>query len=276
MDGMNTAERHGIRRSVGTGMQVNPSANLLNAKLDVQHFRLLAQTKPRTKAGQLRQVWPEIKAALGAGHRFKDIRQWLSEIGVEIGYARLSDYVGQLKRREAGLVAATAIPAAGEVAVVQDKPSVSHRRARSNMESDPLSNLQEHERRPALFAFNPRTGCQKTDLIQGESKHGKNIDNGNRFERRLSPDPCRGGGRARRHPIHLTLQGKGGVGKSLVAVILAQYLSQRSGPRCANDLAHGTRSFAAPTRSRSAVGTAHESIPEIQRPNTGSPVRISS
>src|SRR5690242_15768566 len=27
--------------------------------------------------------------------------------------------------------------------------------------------------------------------------------------------------------IHLTLQGKGGVGKSLVAVILAQYLAQR-------------------------------------------------
>jgi Mrp family chromosome partitioning ATPase len=27
--------------------------------------------------------------------------------------------------------------------------------------------------------------------------------------------------------IHLTLQGKGGVGKSLVAVILAQYLSKR-------------------------------------------------
>jgi hypothetical protein len=161
MDGMNTAERYGIGRSVGTGMKVNPSANLLNAKLDVQHFRLLAQTKPRTKAGQVRQVWPEIKAALGAGHRLKDIRQWLSEVGVEIGYARLSDYVGQLKRREAGLVAATAIPAAGKVAVVQDKSSVSHRRARSNMGSDPLSNLQEHERRPALFAFNPEPDAKK-------------------------------------------------------------------------------------------------------------------
>jgi hypothetical protein len=44
---------------------------------------------------------------------------------------------------------------------------------------DALSNLQEHERRPALFAFNPEPDAKKTDLIQGESKHGKNIDNGN-------------------------------------------------------------------------------------------------
>ena len=86
------------------------SSNQVKVKvgLDVQHFRRLAQTKPRTKAGQVRQVWPEIRVALAAGHRLKDIRSWLSEIGIEIGYARLSDYVGQLKRREA-------VPAAGRV-----------------------------------------------------------------------------------------------------------------------------------------------------------------
>ena len=52
-------------------------------------------------------MWPEIKVALAAGHRLKDIRTWLNEIGIEIGYARLSDYVGQLKRREAVPAAST-------------------------------------------------------------------------------------------------------------------------------------------------------------------------
>ena len=44
-----------------------------------------------------------------------------------------------------------------------------------------------------------------------------------------SPGPARGVPAAElaNTTIHLTLQGKGGVGKSLVAVILAQYLSKR-------------------------------------------------
>ena len=47
--------------------------------------------KPRTKVGQIRQAWPDIKALFDAGHSLKDIWMWLNEIGIEIGYARLSD-----------------------------------------------------------------------------------------------------------------------------------------------------------------------------------------
>ena len=46
------------------------------------------------------QAWPDIKALFDAGHSLKDIWIWLNEIGIEIGYARLSDYTGQLKRRD--------------------------------------------------------------------------------------------------------------------------------------------------------------------------------
>jgi hypothetical protein len=38
---------------------------------------------------------------IAAGHSLKDIWKWVNEIGIEIGYARLSHYVGQLRRREA-------------------------------------------------------------------------------------------------------------------------------------------------------------------------------
>jgi hypothetical protein len=161
MDGMNTAEQHGIGRSASAGKPVNPSANALNAKLDVQHFRLLAQSKPCTKAGQVRQVWPDIKTALAAGHRLKDIRTWLNEIGIEIGYARLSDYVGQLKRREMVAAPARVIPETPSSKVKEGKAPVSHRKAPGGTGSDPLANLLEHESRQGLFDFNPEPDAKK-------------------------------------------------------------------------------------------------------------------
>lgn len=153
---MNTAESHRTERSVRPNNQVK-----VQIGIDVQRFRLLAQTKPCTKAGQVRQVWPEIRAALAAGHRLKDIRTWLKEIGIEIGYARLSDYVCQLKRREAVPAPTCAKSEARNSVTPQKKTTGSHRSARNSMDSDPLSNLQEHERRPALFDFNPEPDAKK-------------------------------------------------------------------------------------------------------------------
>jgi hypothetical protein len=161
MDGMNTAEQHRIERSVRPGNQVKAQTSVLNTGIDVQRFRLLALTKPRTKAGQVRQVWPEIKVALAAGHRLKDIRSWLREIGIEIGYARLSDYVGQLRRRDAVPAPARTNSETRNSLAPRERTTVSHRSSRSGAGSDPLSNLQEHERRPALFDFNPEPDAKK-------------------------------------------------------------------------------------------------------------------
>jgi hypothetical protein len=58
-------------------------------KLDLTRLRARRGEKPRTKAGQVRQAWPDIKALFEAGHSLKDIWAWLKEIGIEIGYARL-------------------------------------------------------------------------------------------------------------------------------------------------------------------------------------------
>jgi len=49
----------------------------------------------------VRQAWPEIRKLCAAGHSLKDIWTWVNEIGIEIGYARLSHYIGQLRRKEA-------------------------------------------------------------------------------------------------------------------------------------------------------------------------------
>src|SRR5690242_12356993 len=75
-------------------------------KLDLTRLRARLAEKPRTKVGQVRQAWPDIKALFDAGHSLKDIWVWLNEIGIAIGYARLSHYTGQLKRRDQAAAAA--------------------------------------------------------------------------------------------------------------------------------------------------------------------------
>jgi hypothetical protein len=69
-------------------------------QLDLDRLRKRLREKPRTKAGQVRQAWPDIRDLLAAGHSLKDVWAWLEEIGLEIGYRGLSHYVGQLRRRD--------------------------------------------------------------------------------------------------------------------------------------------------------------------------------
>jgi hypothetical protein len=71
-----------------------------NNQLDLERLRARLREKPRTKIGQVRQAWPYIKELFDAGHSLKDVWAWLNEIGIDIGYARLSHYVGQLRRSD--------------------------------------------------------------------------------------------------------------------------------------------------------------------------------
>ena len=70
------------------------------SEIDYGRLRARVREKPRTKAGQVRQAWPEIKDLIAAGHSLKDIWAWLNESGISIGYARLSHYIGQLRNKE--------------------------------------------------------------------------------------------------------------------------------------------------------------------------------
>ncbi|MGA7408976.1 MAG: hypothetical protein WBW33_00730 [Bryobacteraceae bacterium] len=75
--------------------------NYSSEHMDLSLLRAHLSEKPRTKIGQIRQAWPDIKNLISAGHSLKDICRWLNEIGVNIGYARLSHYLGELRRLEA-------------------------------------------------------------------------------------------------------------------------------------------------------------------------------
>ena len=92
----NTASQRAMLVAYG----LRPVGNDSKHEIDFGRLRARVREKPRTKAGQVRQAWPEIRDLIAAGHSLKDIWAWLNESGISIGYARLSHYIGQLRRKE--------------------------------------------------------------------------------------------------------------------------------------------------------------------------------
>jgi len=140
-------------------------------KLPLTRLRARMSEKPRTKVGQIRQAWPDIKALFDAGHSLKDIWMWLNEIGIEIGYARLSDYIGQLKRRDQTAAPAATLPLLAGVPPI-DGPSVpasiedaaresKTQSQRSPTPNDPLANIREREDRRSGFQYNSEPDVKK-------------------------------------------------------------------------------------------------------------------
>ncbi len=119
-------------------------------RLDLSRLRARAGEKPRTKFGQIRQAWPEIKILIAAGHSLKDICTWLNEIGVEIGYGRLSDYLSQLKRAE------HAPPTAKRRSPTEPVPVPLTPAA-----GEPLTNLREREEQRPGFHYNSEPDPKK-------------------------------------------------------------------------------------------------------------------
>lgn len=124
-------------------------SNNANDKLDLARLRAHVGEKPRTKAGQVRQAWPDIKQLLDAGHSLKDVCRWLNEIGIQIGYARLSDYVCQLRRREALAGSPPQFSSAGNTA------------APESATAHPLAHILEREKRAVGFDYNAEPDPKK-------------------------------------------------------------------------------------------------------------------
>ena len=120
-------------------------------KLDLAKLRAHVREKPRTKAGQVRQAWPDIKQLLASGHSLKDICLWLNEIGVQIGYARLSDYVCQLRRQESAIPALPAVETSAEPVIPDRNTDLVH----------PLAHILEREKMRAGFIYNAEPDPKK-------------------------------------------------------------------------------------------------------------------
>jgi len=127
--------------------------------LDIARLRERAGQKPRTKVGQVRQVWPEIKNLLSAGHSLKDISAWLNEIGLEISYARLSHCASQLRLQDKAAQAPIQDLLRGLAPTGPEQPrpdqSAGSGGSSPNVVSDPLRNLRQQRARKSGFEFDP-------------------------------------------------------------------------------------------------------------------------
>jgi hypothetical protein len=130
----------------------------MSKRMDLDRLRRRAAEKPRTKAGQIRQAWQEIKELQAAGHSLRDIREWLNDIGVEIGYCNLSQCLSRLRRRER-TTESQIQELLSHLTVIkheQPRPDQSAPPAEPlGSKSDPLRNLREQRARKKIFEFDP-------------------------------------------------------------------------------------------------------------------------
>jgi hypothetical protein len=146
-------------------------ASNLGKQLDLNRLRDRLREKPRTKAGQVRQAWPDIRDLLAAGHSLRDIWTWLNEIGLQIGYARLSHYIGQLRRRDEAAQSEKREPKAEPMEAASDvftqtrppvpRDVVSLVGGDHGKERDPLANVLEREGNRPGFNYNEEPDPKK-------------------------------------------------------------------------------------------------------------------
>jgi len=65
---------------------------------DLTRLRALSQERPSRKMALIRRSWPDILAALKAGHSLKRVCECLNDEGIPIGYRTLCSYVSRLRR----------------------------------------------------------------------------------------------------------------------------------------------------------------------------------
>jgi hypothetical protein len=132
-------------------------------QLDLNRLRARLWEKPRTKAGQVRQMWPDIRNLLAAGHSLKDIWIWLNETGLQIGYARLSHCLGELRLRDqaaqaqlATRIATQTAPDSQRTVAQMPQPAPAGGQGR-----DALANVLERERKRPGFNYHAEPDRKK-------------------------------------------------------------------------------------------------------------------
>ena len=121
---------------------------------DLSPIRSLRSEKPVTKAGQLRWVWADIKAALAAGHNLKTIAERLHACGIDVRYRELSAYISLLRREERN---------GRRPERNQAKTAATGGKRKPGPEEafDPLRNVKEREENRPGFQFDPEPDPRK-------------------------------------------------------------------------------------------------------------------
>jgi hypothetical protein len=114
-------------------------------KDDFKHIPELLKERPKTKAGLVRCLWPEIRQALNTGYTLKEICLALNRDGYSIGYSRLRSLVARLRRMDIAETERTVIISEGTQiqsgSVISDAGSAlrAQRAKKTNFDHNPFS-----------------------------------------------------------------------------------------------------------------------------------------
>lgn len=125
----------------------------------------LREKKPPTKAAQIRNLWPEINAALDNGHSLKTIAECLAADGIVVGVRDLSVYVGRMRKNFTGtmkLMSANQAASGGDV-IPSPAPNPAAVPSQANPKGprDPLANIRERLNKRPAFDYRPELADPK-------------------------------------------------------------------------------------------------------------------
>jgi hypothetical protein len=118
---------------------------------EVSQLSSLIDTRPQSKLGQVRRLWPEIKAALRDGHQLKQVWECLVHDGVELSWSKFRTYIVRLRKLEAS---GADLPGEGTEPREASPPN---RAAPPDVpKRDALANLRERMNKRPGFEFDER------------------------------------------------------------------------------------------------------------------------
>ncbi len=114
----------------------------------------LVEERPQSKFGQLRRIWPDIKAVLRDGHQLKYVWEHLVQYGVELSYSKFRTYVARLRSLETSGADLPTVGADGKTA----GPAAPIKDAAKR---DAVSNLRDRLNKRSGFEYDERPPDEK-------------------------------------------------------------------------------------------------------------------
>jgi hypothetical protein len=130
------------------------SAGQQNARARLAALR---EKKAPTKAGQIRALWPEIKAALDNGQSLKSVCDCLEADGIKISVQTLGSYVTRMRRNTVALetALATTTSQGSSKTGLPALPTTAPATSQAGKLLDPLANVRERQRKRSAFDYRP-------------------------------------------------------------------------------------------------------------------------
>ena len=124
----------------------------------------LREKKPPTKAARIRNLWPEIKAALDNGHNLKSISECLAADGIAVTFRELSVYVGRLRKKPinpADLQVRSGGAIRNSISTAVPPSTTPSADLNEQGSRDPLANVRERQKKRTGFDYRPELADPK-------------------------------------------------------------------------------------------------------------------